>query len=78
MPGADNRTQPKPARHDSDMQRAIAFERHKEAAAAREARIEAKHPTVFYNDADRAKNNADRKAPESPDARKALDPTIRH
>lgn len=36
------------------MQEAIAFERHKEAAAARQARLEAKHPSVTYN------NNANR------------------
>jgi len=41
---------------DSDMQRAIAFERYKDLAAARQARIEAKNPTVFYNNADRAAN----------------------
>jgi hypothetical protein len=38
-----------------DMQDAIAWERRKEAAAARWARIEAKHPSVTYD------NNADRK-----------------
>ena len=32
-----------------DMQAAIAWERHKEAAAARQARIEARHPTVTNN-----------------------------
>jgi hypothetical protein len=45
---------------DSDMQRAIAFERYKDMAAARQARLEAKHPTV-YNNADRSANpNADK------------------
>lgn len=39
---------------DSDMQKAIAFERYKDLAAARQAKIEAKHPTVFYNNADRS------------------------
>ncbi len=37
----------------SDMQRAIAFERYKDLAAARQARKEAKNPTVHYNTADR-------------------------
>jgi len=32
---------------------AIAFERAKAAAAARQAAIEARHPTVFYNQAER-------------------------
>ena len=40
-------------KQDSEMQRAIAFEHYKDLAAARQARIEAKHPTVFYNEADR-------------------------
>jgi hypothetical protein len=53
-----------PARHDEperrnsqtqDVHDAIAWERHKEAAAAKWARIEAKHPSVTYN------NSADRK-----------------
>jgi len=39
---------------DSDMQRAIAFEHYKDLAAARQARKEAQHPTVFYNNADRS------------------------
>jgi hypothetical protein len=43
----------------SDIQRAIAWEKHKDAAAARQARIEARHPTVTYN------NNADRSADRS-------------
>jgi hypothetical protein len=37
-----------------DMRRAIAFERAKDRADARQAAIEAKHPTVFYNQADRS------------------------
>jgi hypothetical protein len=36
-----------------DMRDAIAWERHKDAAAARQARIEAKHPSVTYNNANR-------------------------
>ncbi len=35
------------------MRRAIEFERHKAWADARQARIEARHPTVFYNYAER-------------------------
>ena len=34
---------------DKDMQRAIAWERHKDRAAARQARLEKKHPSVEYN-----------------------------
>lgn len=37
-----------------DMRRAIAFERAKDRADARQAAIEARHPTVFYNQADRS------------------------
>ena len=44
---------------DPDMQRAIAFERYKDLAAARQAAIEAKHPTVFYNNADRSADRDD-------------------
>jgi len=45
----------------NDMQRAIEWERHKEAAAASQARREARHPSVTYNNADRS---ADRSAPD--------------
>ena len=46
----------KNSKESDDMARAIAFERHKDAAAARQARIEAKHPSVTYynSDADRS------------------------
>ena len=44
----------KPA--SDDVQRAIQWEKHKDAAAARQARKEARHPSVTYN------NNADRTA----------------
>jgi len=43
-------------KQDPDMQRAIAFEHYKDLAAARQAKIEEKHPTVFYTNADRAAN----------------------
>jgi hypothetical protein len=46
-------------KQDPDMQRAIAFEHYKDLAAERQARIEAKHPTVFYNNADREANRDD-------------------
>ncbi len=39
---------------DSDMQRAIAFEHYKDLAAARQARKEARHPSVTYSSADRS------------------------
>jgi hypothetical protein len=52
----------------ADMQAAIAWERHKEAAAARQARIEARHPSVTYNNANRSTEDSapkvkDEKAP---------------
>jgi len=46
-------------RADDDMAQAIAFERAKDAAAARQARIEAKHPTVTYSSSE-AERSADR------------------
>ena len=48
---------------DSDMQRAIAFERYKDLASARQARKEARHPSVTYDRADRSsdrENDANR------------------
>jgi hypothetical protein len=56
------------SRMSPDMREAIAWERHKEAAAARQARIEAKHPTVTYNTANRSSEDTegkvkDQKAP---------------
>jgi hypothetical protein len=38
----------------ADMREAIAFQRAKDRADARQAAIEAKHPTVFYNQAERS------------------------
>jgi hypothetical protein len=52
---------------DKDMQRAIAWERHKEQAAARQAAIEKRHPTVTYN------NTANRSSEEQPEARPVKD-----
>jgi hypothetical protein len=49
----------RPASHNSDMQRAIAFERYKDVAAARQARKEARHPSIPKSSADRS---ADREA----------------
>jgi hypothetical protein len=37
-----------------DMRKAIAFERAKDRADARQGAIEARHPTVFYNQAERS------------------------
>ena len=64
---ADRQSQMSP-----DMQAAIAWERHKEAAAARQARIEAKHPSVTYNNANRSVDEGegkvkDEKAPAKKD-----------
>jgi hypothetical protein len=47
---------------DTDLRRAIAFERYKDIAAARQARKEARHPSVTYSQADRS---ADRSADQS-------------
>jgi hypothetical protein len=44
---------------DKDMQRAIAWERHKDRAAARQARLEKKHPSVEYNNNNSANRSAD-------------------
>jgi hypothetical protein len=51
-------------KQDPDMQRAIAFEHYKDGAAERQARIEAKHPTVFYNNANREANREDTSLPD--------------
>jgi hypothetical protein len=42
------------SRMSADMREAIAFQRAKDRADARQARIEARHPTVFYNNANRS------------------------
>ena len=64
----DNR-KPSPTRQNTEVreardtedsraiQEAIAFERHKEAAAARQIQLEARHPSVTYNNADRSVGN---------------------
>ena len=54
---------------DRDMQRAIAWERHKDRAAARQARLEARHPSVTYSN-----TNANRSADEDIQGRKVVDP----
>jgi hypothetical protein len=46
---------------DQGVAQAIAFERAKDAADARQARIEAKHPTVIYKNS--SDQNADREVP---------------
>jgi hypothetical protein len=53
---------------DPDMQRAIAWERYKDLAAARQARKEARHPSVTYF------NNANREMDESTPGTKVVDP----
>jgi hypothetical protein len=52
---------------DRDMQRAIAWERQKERAAARQARLEKTRPSVTYN------NTANRDV-EEPKGREVKDP----
>lgn len=55
---------------DNDMQRAIAWERHKEQAAARQARLEKRHPSVTYND----NNSANRAADDQQNTKTVKDP----
>ena len=51
--------QPKKTDKESDeVAQAIAFERAKDAAAARQARIEAKHPTVTYDGSEADRSSA--------------------
>ncbi len=57
------------AKSDSDMQRAIAWERYKDLAAARQARKEARHSSVTYGE-----NNANREMDASTQGRKVVDP----
>jgi len=45
-------------KESDDVAQAIAFERQKDAAAARQARMEAKHPTVTYSNSE-AERSAD-------------------
>jgi hypothetical protein len=55
-------------RVDSDgVQEAIAFQRAKDRADARQARLEARHPSVDYS-------NADRRVEDSSDGRQVKDP----
>lgn len=60
----------KPAMSE-DMRRAIAWEHYKDLAAARQARLEARHPSVTYTDANRS---ADRSAEESNPGKIVKDP----
>ena len=52
----------KEAAQSEDMRRAIAWEHFKDMAAARQARLEARHPSVTYTNANR---DADRSIDES-------------
>jgi hypothetical protein len=61
----------KPKKMDDDMRRAIAFERYKDLAAARQARKEAKHPSVTYDNADRsADRDSDANRTKNPNSKK--------
>jgi hypothetical protein len=66
----------KPGAMSEDMRRAVAWERYKDLAAARQARLEAVHPSVTYTDANRS---ADRSAepPTSGKTVKDPGPTVR-
>ena len=55
---------------DRDMQRAIAWERFKDRAAARQAAKERRHPSVTYND----NNSANRSTDEDVQGTKVKDP----
>ena len=44
----------RPRGMSEDMRQAIAFERYKDLAAARQERKEARHPSVTYNNAERS------------------------
>jgi hypothetical protein len=61
---------PKSKQMDDDMARAIAFERYKDVAAARQAKLEARHPSVSYTNADRSVESDD-------DANRVKDPAMK-
>ena len=61
----------KPAAMSEDMKRAIAWEHSKDLAAARQARLEASHPSVTYTDANRS---ADRSMDDATPGRIVKDP----
>jgi len=77
LPAQDNRKPSPIARQNSEVredrntgdsravQEAIAFERHKDAAAERQIRLEARRPSV-------ADNNADRATPNDPNQGRAV------
>jgi pectin methylesterase-like acyl-CoA thioesterase len=56
---------------DQGVAQAIAFEKAKDAADARQARIEAKHPTVFYKNSDDQNANREATPQKVPDSREA-------
>lgn len=56
-----------PRGEDDGMQQAIAFQRAKDRADARQARLEERHPSVNYS-------NADRRVEESKDGHTVTDP----
>jgi hypothetical protein len=76
---AQENRKPSPARQNTEaretrdteesraIQEAIAFERHKDAASERQIRLEARHPSVTYNNADRSTGN------DSPEGRAVKD-----
>jgi hypothetical protein len=51
---------------DKDMQRAIAWERQKERAAARQARLEKKNPSVTYSNDSANRSAEDQETPGRP------------
>ena len=65
---AADRQKSSESKQDSDMARAIAFQRQKDAADARQARMEAKHRSVSYS------NSAERSADRDVTGRQGGDP----
>ncbi len=62
------------ARMSDDMRRAIAFQRAKDRADARQARLEARHPSVTYTNADRSANRSVEQSPAQ--GRRVKDPGV--
>jgi hypothetical protein len=70
-PKSQENTADRQSNMSADMQAAIAWERHKEAAAARQARIEARRPSVTNNNnANRATEDGKVKDEKAPPAKK--------
>jgi hypothetical protein len=62
----DGQTRSQSSRNSDDVRQAIAFQRGKDRADARQARLEARHPSVDYSNADRLmdESNTGRPTPD--------------